>query len=345
MPAAAEPDPSPAALDLVTVVYGAEIVLLQLQARSIARFLDPAGIGEILVVVNDRDQAGCVERVRAILPDYGALADRVRILRPEDLFVLRPARLGPRGIWDRARAAFTAYRRFYPLGVKGGWRGNRGWAVQQALKLLAARCGSGANVLILDAKNHFVRPVSVASFVAPDGRSLARLAPPNPKHLRWNRFSFRRMGLPEPGPDDISLPTITPIVAPRAGLVAAVDAIEARIGPAETFFARKRTEESEFALINAFLASRPGGLLASFAPGLIPAATLWPGKDDAEIEGLLASVERGEVDVLSVHKRRLGKLSPQHLARLRAIWDAAGLDASELLDADAAQRQEHGRKA
>lgn len=333
---AAEPDPSAGSLDLVTVVYGAEVALLQLQARSIARFLDAGGIGAILVIVNDRDEAACVDRVRALLPEYGPFADRVQILRPDELFALRPASFDPRGPWAKARAAFTANRWRYPFGVKGGWRGNRGWSVQQALKLAVARHGSGGNLLILDAKNHFIRPVSRDTFVAPDGRARARLGAQNPKHLRRNSLCYGFLGHPPPAAEDMSLPTLTPFVVGRGDLLASLEAVEARVGPVETFFARKRSDESEFALINATLANRPGGLEAAFAPGLKSAANIRPEKDDVSVNRILARVEAGEADILSVHQRRLGRISPEHLARLRAVWSAAGLDAEALISARAA---------
>jgi hypothetical protein len=347
-PVAAEADapPEPAVhglLDLVTIIYGGEIPLLRLEARSIARFLDPEGVGAILVVVNDRDEEACVAKVRAMLPDYGPFADRVEILRPDDLFALRPAGFRARGPWARARAAFTAHRARYPFGVKGGWRGNRGWSVQQALKLAVARHGSGSHLLILDAKNHFVRPVSRATFVAPDGRALARLALPNAKHARWNAVSFRMLGVTPPGPGELSPPTVTPFVIRRSDLLASLEAVEARVGPVESFFARKRSEESEFALIHAAVAGSPGGVAGAFAPGLQHAATIRPKHDDALVDELLSLVEAGEMDVLSVHKRRLGKFDAGQLARLKAIWEKAGLDASELLAAGGGRRD--GAKA
>lgn len=326
-------------IDFATVVFQGEIPLLRLQARSIARFLDPRGVGRIFVIVNDRAQEACVESVRALLPDYGALAPRVEIVTPEQLSALRPARFGPRGLLGRIRAAFTENRWRYPFGVKGGWRGNRGWAVQQAFKLAIARRATGAHLVILDAKNHFIRPVFRATFVAPDGRARTRLAVPSPKHRRWKALSSRRLGLEPRGLDDPALPTLTPFVVPREGLLASLEALEAQVGPVESFFARKRTEESEFAVINAVLSSRPGGLAAAFAPGLPPAANLRPRLNDAKTEATLAAVERGEADMLSVHKRRLGRLSPPQRARLEAIWSKAGLDATEILAADANERK------
>lgn len=313
------------------MVYGGEIDQLRLQARSIARHLDPEAIGAILVIVNDRDEDACVARVTAMLPEYGPHAARVEILRPAALFARRPARFAPRGLGARARAWFTANRWRYPAAVKGGWRGNRGWSVQQALKLAVARHGSGTHLLILDAKNHFIRPVSRSSFVAPDGCARTFLQPPTPKHWQWIEGSFQLLSLPVPGREVPSPPTVTPFVIGRGTLLDCLETIEARVGPVETFFARKRSEQSEFALIHAAIIARHGQLMPPFAPGLVPAATLHRNNDDAMIDRTLAFAESGGAEILSVHSSRRGRLSPEQIGRLEALWSTRGLDAHELL--------------
>ena len=65
-------------LDLATVVYRDELPLIRLQARSIARMLDPRGIGAILVVVNDREEEACLAALREVLPEVGVFAHRSR---------------------------------------------------------------------------------------------------------------------------------------------------------------------------------------------------------------------------------------------------------------------------
>ncbi len=52
-------------MDVVTVVFREELPLLALQARSIARFLDPDAVGRILVVVNDFHEDDCAAAVEA----------------------------------------------------------------------------------------------------------------------------------------------------------------------------------------------------------------------------------------------------------------------------------------
>ena len=328
---------APGLLDLVTVVYGGEVAQLRLQARSIARFLDPEGIGRILILLNDRDAVGLRRRLEALRASYGPFASRVELIDAGTVFARRPPGFTPRGLRDRLEHALTHHRQMLPVGLKSGWRGNRGWSVQQALKLAVARVASGTHLLLLDAKNHFIRPVSRASFVAPDGRAKTYLTRPSDKHFLWIDGAFRLMGLSVPDREAPAPPTVTPFVIARGTLLACLTAIEARLGPVETFFARRHVEKSEFTLIHAAVIAATGRWETAFAPGLLPAATLHRNDDAARIGQTLTRAEAGTADILSVHTSRLGRLSAEEVGRLTAIWAAAGLEPDGLLGAATAQ--------
>lgn len=314
------------ALDVVTVVYRRELPALALQARSIARFLDPAGIGRIFVIINDAAEAGVAAEAEALRPAYGPFAGRLEVVTAEALFARRPG--GPRGLRQRAALWLTRHRRLYPLGVKGGWRGNRGWSVQQALKLAAGRLGDAPALLILDAKNHFVRPVGLPGFVAPDGRPRTFLALQGEKFSAWVAASFAFLGAPPPPPGTPTPPTITPVVVSRAQLLGALEAVEARAGPVEAFFARARAGTSEFMLVHAHAALRGGGWDAVYAPGLVPPSTIARTTDAAGIDRALSRVEAGEAETLAIHAARLATLDPATRARIETIWRTRGLDAA-----------------
>lgn len=326
---------APGALDLVTVAYRRELPSLALQARSLARFLDPAGIGRVFVVVNDTDEAAVAAGVEALRPAYGPFAGRLEVVTAEALLARRPATAGhPRGLRGlRRRAALlvTRHRRLYPLGVKGGWRGNRGWSVQQALKLAAARLGDGAFVLILDAKNHLVRPASRADFVSEDGRPRTFLARQDPRFFAWAANAFALLGAAPPPPGTPTPPSITPVVVRRDLLLGTLEAVEARVGPVEAFFARARSgDTSEFMLMHAFAALH-GGWDTVYAPGLAPPATISRSSDAAAVDTVLTRVERGDAGILAIHATRLATLDPATRARLEAIWHERGLDAAGVL--------------
>jgi hypothetical protein len=324
-----------ARLDIVTVVYGRELGLLRLQARSLDRFFDPDGVGRVVVIVNDADEAAVAARVEAMRDDWGRFAGRLEVVLPDALFALRPEGCGPRGVRQRCRLWLARHRRLYPLGVKSGWRGNRGWGVQQALKLAVARHGDSRFVLLLDAKNHFVRPVGVARFVGPDGRAKSYREPPIDKFRGWIVGSCRLLGVAPPPRDEPAPPTITPFVVPRAVLLGTLEALERRAGPAEAFFARARSSESEFMLIYAFASGLPGGWEAAFADGLVPPATVFRDSDGATIDRELGRAERGEAEVFALHSARIGGLTPAERTRIATLWRSRGLPAEAVFpDAD-----------
>jgi hypothetical protein len=123
-------------MDVVTVCHTPELHLLKLQARSIAQHLQPDDVGRLWVVLNEPVPGQARDYFdRHIAHEYGQFIDHVVVVERDELLRRVPV--------HRSR-----------------W----GWRMQQVLKLrVACRIGS-ACYLILDAKNHFIRRVSVNSF-------------------------------------------------------------------------------------------------------------------------------------------------------------------------------------
>lgn len=302
-----------------------------------ARFLAPDRIGRIHVIVNDIDEAACRKGVEALRGVYGPLSDRLEIVPPDALFALRPEALGPHGVRQRFRLWLTRNRRLYPLGVLGGWRGNRGWSVQQALKLTVARFCRADNILILDAKNHFVRPVTTATFVAASGRPrFTEVETASDKQKLWIAGSFRLLGAEPPGKDQPKPPTVTPFCVPRQLLAECIDELEMRVGPAEAFFAQARGDTSEFMLIFAHGVKHHGSWSAIGEPGLPRAATIFRRSTDDMIDAVLDDLENGRCDIFSIHNSQLPKLGAEQKARIIRIWQSLGLP-TDLFEASGAQ--------
>jgi hypothetical protein len=317
-------------LSIATVVYSRELDLLRIQARSIDRFVKAEGIDRIIVVVNDAREQSCLVAVEDILSEYGRFADRVDVVVPDALFALRPRQYGARTPGQHLRTWFTRNRGVYPPGKKGGWRGNRGWSIQQALKLSVARYAGSEFVLLLDAKNHFVREVSVDSFVSPEGKARTYLRVPNDKQWLWIEASFRCLGVTPPARDAPAPPTVTPVCVPRAVLRGCLEALERRVGPVEAFFARKDpllrdNKGSEFMMLFAHVTGSCGGVARVYGTGLEPPATIHRRSTAEDVDRVLMRAERNETDILSVHSSRLATLSPEERQRLEAIWTACGL--------------------
>ena len=328
----------PGRMDVVTVVFREELPLLALQARSIARFLDPGAVGRILVVVNDFREDDCVAAVERLRPLYGDLAPRLEVIRPDALH--SPRRLGPRRraeLWYVRHGRGPLMRRLPRRDrLASGWRGNPGWSMQQAQKLLVANAVSARYVLILDAKNYFVAPVGLATFVAEDGRARSRRAGEGEFQRQWIDASFRALGLAPEGVSEAP-PTTTPVVIESAAMRAALAAIEDRLGPLESFFSLYKGRATEFMLLFAAIDRGRGLWWQRFAPGLPDAATIYAKGGDEAVQAMLAAPP--DLPIMGLHRRVLRRIGDESRRALARFWLGLGLfatlDEAEALLAEA----------
>jgi hypothetical protein len=120
-------------IDIVTVVFDAEIPVLKLQAQSIDLYCRKIGVRNIYVVINDHDSVA-----EQIDPTWwGELADCVTIL--------------PRRIFS---TEFVS----------------NGWVSQQVLKILAASVSYNIWSMVLDAKTIFVRELKLQEIIDSNGQ-------------------------------------------------------------------------------------------------------------------------------------------------------------------------------
>jgi len=120
-------------IDIVTVVFDAEIPVLKLQAQSIDLYCSDIGIQNIYIIVNDLDSVG-----QQIDPAWwGKFADRVTVLS--------------RRIFS---TEFT----------------NNGWVSQQVLKIIAASISYNIWSMVLDAKTIFVRDLKLSEIIDRQGQ-------------------------------------------------------------------------------------------------------------------------------------------------------------------------------
>jgi hypothetical protein len=285
-------------LDFLVVAFSGEAGLLRLQARSMARYLDPAAVGRIFVVDNDDAPGRFATLFEAtIRPAYGALATQVELV---------PA------------AALVA-----PATPCGGyWR-------QQAAKLRGYRLGSEAAFVVLDCKNAFVRPVSARTFVAPDGRLLAPRRRPK-QHLSAALAYF---GLASGQWPEFIIDIYTPVPMWREQCAALDAAVERREGfGVDELLARAarggQPRLLEFLLYGAFLEAEAGGIARHHALRTMLSATYMCATPDQSAEVPLARLENHGCAVMGVHRRSAG--APEAVRRsLAAAWLRFGLVRSE----------------
>lgn len=309
----------------VTVTFRDELELLRLQARSMAAFLPDALVAEILVIVNDRDEAGVGAAVEAMRPDYGVHAGKLRVVGATDLFRWDA---GPGGAASLLRRIQALHPRLAFRSPGLAWRGHGGWKIQQACKLLAFRAVRAEWTVLLDSKIHFLAPVARSEFVTPDGRGRIICSDRERANQAWLASSFRRMGLEPSAAGPRVVNGIMPFPVRTRLLREVTETVEADVGPLQVYFAVHRKDETEVMLINAYCCARRGGLEAEFDTTRPLPPVIMRSTPAEVVEASVRRVEAGET-TLALHRAAVARLSEDQRARLAALWRRAGLVRTE----------------
>lgn len=303
MPASSVGDQSPSAggpagrpRTYLTVTYAAEVGLLKLQARSFARFVPPALVERIAVIVNEVEAGAVLAAIEAdVMPEFGPHAAKVELIPANALMTDRVAL--------------------------------RGWRRQQSLKLLYARRTDSAKYIVLDSKNHFIRPVTDNTFVDKDGRGRTFRTAQRGSLMPYFMNSLKAFGLDGEAHVDGAMPATTPYVLDSATVREMLDEIEEREGQAfEAYFHTPGRDVTEFFLYYAFLL-KTGRVDALHHFGARNAATLftrWP-DTVADLEQVLEKARQPSTVMFGLHKNRVAQLTEPHRARVVALWVEAGL--------------------
>jgi len=288
-------------LDLVTVCFSGELRLLRLQARSVRMFACEHLVQSIYIVVNDWDTEEFSRQFEElVVPEYGRFADRVKLI-------------DYRSFWRSSR---------YP--------DNRGWRTQQILKLMIAELTTEDHYLVLDAKNHFVRPVTAADFFAPDGRMRSNMYRIHPPYIPHFKNACRYFGLAEAPDLTCGLPTTTPFMMLRDVCLSLVREVEHREQkPFPQFFMERQLVE--FYLYYAFLLARYGDLDEWYErrPGTV--ATIYSAMSDDPVRSrdALKKLEHAETYCMGVHRNVLRMAHPEVLDMVHENWQRFGLIGSK----------------
>ena len=284
-------DPSPGTT-IVTVVFEPELPLLKLQAKSMARFLDPAYAARIIVL--DNSARGIPGRVwQRLRRSYGELGDSVELVS------------GRRLSGDVSAA---------------------GWYSQQVLKLAVSGIVETPTYLTLDSKNHFVRAAGAKDFEAEDGRARGNFHgyeahPLRPKLERVLAY----FGL-DP---EASVPrfgaTATPFTLYTHKVRAMIDDVESKSGAS---FAAEflRAGLTEYFLYSAWLLSQGERLEDLYDPSGVDCPAIWPrGANVAGVSKAVAEVRAGNPALFSVHRTALARMDGASVRILGDLWTERGL--------------------
>ncbi len=283
-------------LTIVTVVFDAEVALLELQAHSLAQHARPEDIHEILVLDNCVRPLSARSR-RRLLAAYGrALARVVRIVRASAL-----------------------------VGVEGA----DGWRSQQIAKLKVALDVATAHYVVLDAKNHFIRRIDTRDFVGADGRAHGGSHPYQTHPLRGSvESTLRYLGADEAAVQAALLsfpPTATPFVFDTAVVRELIDDVESRAAvPFGVEFERQQL--IEFVLYSGWADIRGPGIDSVIDGTPIPSPTVWPKAASAEgVAAAIAEVKRDSAGVFAVHRRVFVRGDRATRRAIADYWASSGL--------------------
>lgn len=289
---------------LITVVYSEEIPLLRLQARSLHRHFQSLEVDKIIVCVNDQDERATIEKVEALRSEYGQLSERLEVMGGQDVF------LAPSGSFNLR----YSLRRFFALHFhsmfrpKSGWKRNNGWNMQQAFKLAATLHCDSENIILLDAKNIFIRPVDRSDFFDDSGRPRARFSNANMRNAKWYPSSARVLGH-----DGVNIPReytsfVTPFCLKRHWVKEILRTLKERSIPVEFIFARPGNRSTEFMMLNAWIDMQGASVRDFFTDGLLRSYTVFSGMDVALAERILKEAfdERGKC--IGIHSKLIRKL-------------------------------------
>lgn len=285
-----------APLTFVSVVFEAEYPLLTLQARSFSRFLPESLVAGLLVI--DNSARGMPDGVRReLLASYGALASRVRILRPEDIDAV-PASMG--------------------------------WRSQQVLKLAIADQVPTARYVVLDAKNHLVAPLGEDYLIAPDGRARLRAYSFEAHPLRRDLEQvLRYVGLDPAAHIGRFTATVTPFIFETDRVRAMIADVEHTSG---RNFAHEFVREglTEFFLYAAWIIAQGEDMAQVYDLHEDGSPTVWPrGASPEGVARTLGEAAEGRSPFLTVHRRAFPLFDDASRRLLARFWAERALFPSE----------------
>lgn len=287
-------------LDLVVVGFTGEMRALKLQARSIRLFAEKGMFGRIFYICND--------------PCFGPFKRYIhKHVKPE---------LG----------AFGEYIEVVPYKHLTGKRLKKtGWRSQQALKLLAANIVSASQYLILDSKNHFIRPIDTRTFIAEDGQLRVHSLPINPLFRQHFNNACQYFGVI--GGEDVKSahPTTTPFLMKTEIAQALMTDVEMREGKSFFDVFINNTKLNEFYFYYAYMLSNKQMVQSYYSERSRYSVGLFSGsaKSSERVQMLLKTLENEDICCTGVHRRIYEVSLPENLKLITGMWLRYGLIENE----------------
>lgn len=283
----------PNKLPIVSITFKDDLRLTFLQILSFDRLFDLGRLGTFFVVINDRTPEQIID-TKLTLQNWldkpgiisNAMRQRIRILTWSDVF---------------------------PSVDKAGKRD------QQAIKLGVSRIVSEDFYLILDGKNHFVRPSSIFDFFQ-DGK---------PKLPLWGTVAgfWERCLIPSVEVMEVDdkfkstmWPSVTPYIMYTKYAREVCQFLENKFSlPLPRLF-NETGDATEFLMYYAHVAGRHG--IDQYANAVQPNKTLFTvgPQDPAKVVELITTVRDDNIAMFGLHRNRIPKLDNEQKTLINSLW-------------------------
>lgn len=278
----------------VTVAHSPVFPLLQLQARSFALYMDPSLATEIIVI--DNSKKGSKLDQEALACAYGPLANRVRVIRNDEILSM-------------------------------SFEGLDGWFTQQALKLLVARRTCADRIILLDDKNHLVFPLVRDSLESNTGKIRFAIQIIDGHPLQPYLQSACRYFDLDPALHKWFVPPVTPFPADVRIMREMLDWVETReCRSFEEAFLRPRGEAlTEFFLYGAYLVHSGRAFADVYDLSSQYHEVVWDYRGVTNLDRIIRNSIKSTAPFFSVHSRVFPKLEPVARRLLANYWHQRGL--------------------
>lgn len=279
------------ATEFVCIFFHGDRLQLPLFARGVSTFLRSSAFGTLHLVSNDTVPLSEAER-RSYAALFEGYVGKVSVTSQSDYL-------------DRSRTP--------------------DWWTQQILKLKAAGLSTAENVVILDTKNVFCKPVDHGFFIAPDGRAWMGFNDFRRHPMAdWLKASLRIFDLDH----DLMQcfpQTVTPFAMQPAEIRALFAGLTERGLTLQDAFDVHRV--SEFMLYSAHIRSRYGTFSGHMVERPYRSGyTIWPtGAAPEEVAAFLAGFASGPEAIFSIHREAMRHLSDRLTKIVTAFWVERGL--------------------
>jgi len=287
-----------APMTIATVTFEADMRLTVLQALSLDRLFPTEEIAEYILVLNDPDpvelESVLRHHLRGRISD--ALLNKTLFLPASEIATLAPM---------------------------------RAWRAQQVLKLELARRVVTDHYLLLDAKNHFVRPTTTTDFW--HGGRIRTYVKDRPQWRQWVLDSFEALGV-TPTEDQVARPwpTTTPYLMITAEVRALLKRIESLHGEPFGAVFPDLGSATEFFLYYAHMIDVYADDPPYTATPPIVAALFrkWP-QDPVAVMKVLDDTTEENIPVFGLHRLRVATLTPSQREAIESLWRAHLLSADD----------------